>query len=522
VDPMRPKSGLITRCRGRLDRPEGIADSARWLFAGLVLASVLAAIPLLFLSAHGEVLTLGLGSATVLAIVWADVYLSGRFPLWRDVLLAIGITGFALASPNPTVALPFVFAGVWFGALYGSTWRSLTRCALYFAATAATLPLWHFIPGHTVTPQPELILGSTPALVLTVFVGRQLAVGLEAREQGLRRARVLADLGSRMLAVTDATTVRMLTSAAAADICDATPGLRLLHVVRDDFALRVEFAVGQFTSLLVELPGGSLAARPASRWMVIDPAELNAAAGAVLEWTCLPVDEDQNDGWTVIGAPRRPSDAVIATVRSLMVMMTLALRNSDVHRELSVQARVDSLTGLANRAAFTAALSGTLSGPVSFNPVHLLFVDLDDFKDVNDELGHRAGDEVLTAAAARLRTCTRARDVCARLGGDEFAVILVDTPAHAATEIAERMVRVLMEPFGVGAHIARIGASIGLTASTAGPRASSGRADRLSADELCHRADVAMYAAKANGKGQIQWFDPTLLPADLVTSQSLA
>jgi diguanylate cyclase (GGDEF)-like protein len=522
VDFPRLNSATVTYLRGRLARPEGIADSARWLFAGLVLASVLVSLPMPLLSARSDVATLGLGCAIVLVIIWAGVYWSGRFPWWRDGLLAVAITGFALASPNPTVVFPFVFAGVWFGALYGSAWRSLARCALYFAAIAATLPLWAFIPGHTVTPAPQLVLGSAPAMVLTVLVGRHLAVGLEAREQGLRRARTLADLGSQMLAVTDATTVRTLTSAAAAEICDATPGLRVLHAVREGFALRVELAVGEFRSIPTALPRNAVATTTAARGMIVDPALLDDAVGAVLQWTCLQVDEDRDDGWTFVGAPQRPPDAAIVTVRSLMVMMTLALRNSDVHRELSVQARVDSLTGLANRTAFTAALSDALSGSARFNPVHLLFVDLDDFKDVNDVLGHRAGDEVLTMAAARLRTCTRANDVCARLGGDEFAVILIDTSAQAATEIAERMVRALMEPFDVGDHTARIGASIGLTASIAGLRPGSVRADRLSADELCHQADVAMYAAKANGKGQIQWFDPMLLPVDLAVSRSLA
>jgi len=94
-------------------------------------------------------------------------------------------------------------------------------------------------------------------------------------------------------------------------------------------------------------------------------------------------------------------------------------------------------------------------------------------------------------------------------------VILADTSAHAATEIAERMVSALTEPFTIGDSAARIGASVGLTASIAGVKT-------LTADELCHRADVAMYAAKANGKGQIQWFDPTLLTSDVRASRSLA
>jgi diguanylate cyclase (GGDEF)-like protein len=509
--------------RRRLARPEGIAGSARWLFAALVLASVLVSLPALLGAGRGRVLALGAASAIVLTVTWAGVYLSGRFPAWRDGLLAVAITGFGLASPNPTVVFPFVFAGVWFGALYGSTWRSLIRCGLYFAAIAMMLPLWHLIPGHAATPAAELLLGSAPAMVLTVFVGRHLAIGLEAREQSLRRDRALADLGSRMLAVTDAITVRALTESAAAEICAATPGLRVLHTVRDGFALRVDLVVGVFASAPTALPRTTLATSPGHPEIVADPTELDRAAGAGLEWTCLQLDDDQGDGWTLIGAPKRTPDSAILAVRSLMVMMALALRNSEVHRELSVWARVDSLTGLANRAAFDAALADALREPATLHPVHLLFLDLDDFKDVNDLLGHRAGDEVLTSVAGRLRTCMRADDVCARLGGDEFGVLLTDTPAHTATEIAQRMVRALNEPFGIGGrHTAQIGASIGLTAARGAAEPGSGVVDSVSADELCHRADVAMYAAKANGKGQIRWFDPTLLLPELAPVRSLA
>ncbi len=517
----RVNSALTTRLRSRLVRPEGIADGARWLFAVLVVASVVVSLPAPLLSASGGDLALAAGSTIVLTVSWAGVYLSGQFPWWRDGLLAVAIAAFALAGPSPTAVFSFVFAGVWFGALYGSTLRSLGRCALYFAALVATLPLWHFIPGHTVTPAPELVLGAGPAMVLTVFVGRHLAMGLEAREQGLQRDRALADLGSRMLAVTDAKTIRALTSSAAADICSATPGLRVLHTVRDGPTLRVELVVGDFASVPIALPRSAITAGPGGREMIVDPTELDRAAGAVLQWNCLQLDAHTGDGATLIGAPQRPPDSAILAVRSLMVMMALALRNGDVHRELSVQARMDSLTGLANRAAFTVALSDALTGPATFDPVHLLFLDLDDFKDVNDALGHRAGDEVLGQVALRLQACTRADDVCARLGGDEFAVILVDTAAPAATEIAERMVRTLSEPFGVGGHVARIGASIGISAPGAGLKPGSG-VDSVSADELYHRADVAMYAAKANGKGQIRWFDPTLLQPGVSSTRSLA
>ena len=522
MGPRRVDSALLRRARGRLARPEDIADGTRWLFAGLVVASVLVSLPAPLSSARGVALPLAVVSTAVLTATWTGVYLSGRFALWCDVVLAVAICGFALASPSPTVVFPFVFAGVWFGALYGTTWRSLTRCALYYAGVAMTLPLWHLIAGHTVAPAPELVLGSAPTLVLTVFVGRYLAVGLSAREQGLRRDRVLADLGAQILAVTDADAIRAAARAAAAGICAATPGLRVLHAVRDGMVLRVELVVGEFATPPGVLPRTTIVTSPPPGQPIVDPVMLDSAVGTALAWTCLQLDVAQGDGWTLIGAPRRPSDSAILAVRSLIVMLALALRQSDVHQELSVQARVDSLTGLANRAAFTAALSDALARSTAFNPVHLLFIDLDDFKDVNDAFGHQAGDEVLAEVGARLRTCTRNKDVCARLGGDEFAVILVDTAAQAATEIAQRMVHALTEPFGAGGHTVRIGASIGLAASPTARIADSPESDSVNVAELAHQADVAMYAAKANGKAQVQWFDYPLMSADSAAALPLA
>jgi diguanylate cyclase (GGDEF)-like protein len=175
---------------------------------------------------------------------------------------------------------------------------------------------------------------------------------------------------------------------------------------------------------------------------------------------------------------------------------------ASTHRHLTVQAHHDSLTGLVNRAGFVGLLDAAVDpkGP-SAGSVSLMFIDLDDFKHVNDDLGHAAGDELLRQVADRLRGAARAGDVVCRLGGDEFAVLIGSPTAGGtiATEIAERVLAVLEQPFSVHGALIRVGASIGIASQ-------SSIAD--SGDHLLRAADIAMYSAKGQGKHRWQMFDP--------------
>lgn len=169
-------------------------------------------------------------------------------------------------------------------------------------------------------------------------------------------------------------------------------------------------------------------------------------------------------------------------------------------RELTVMARTDPLTGLPNRAAFNAAVSSALSNG-STEQSWVLFIDLDDFKVVNDSLGHHAGDAVLMELANLLRQTTRSADLCARLGGDEFAVLLHDADFATAEAIAQRLAQANITPVHVGDVNIIVKASVGVTLL-----------DRqIQIDELIQHADTAMYAAKARGKGQAAVYSPGLL-----------
>jgi diguanylate cyclase (GGDEF)-like protein len=173
--------------------------------------------------------------------------------------------------------------------------------------------------------------------------------------------------------------------------------------------------------------------------------------------------------------------------------------------ELRHQAFHDSLTGLANRLLFRDRVEHAASLR-SLNDDHeltVLFLDLDDFKLVNDRLGHAAGDKLLVDVAERLRACLRKGDTVARLGGDEFAVLLQDD-FEGPDQLGRRVIDAMEMPFQLGPSRAQITASVGVARLPVGSDASA------ISDRLLQCADVAMYAAKRTHKGSYVVWDPSL------------
>jgi diguanylate cyclase (GGDEF)-like protein len=167
---------------------------------------------------------------------------------------------------------------------------------------------------------------------------------------------------------------------------------------------------------------------------------------------------------------------------------------------LAHQARYDPLTTLPNRAMLMERLQDELARAARRKePVFVLWLDLDDFKVVNDSLGHHAGDQLLLAVGKRLRACLRPGDTPARIGGDEFTVLLAVTTRQDAIQVAERVGKELRGPFQVADRELVAQASIGIAESVPG---------RTSPEALLRHADIAMYEAKKQGKGQYQVFTP--------------
>ncbi|WP_235953496.1 putative bifunctional diguanylate cyclase/phosphodiesterase [Noviherbaspirillum galbum] len=174
-------------------------------------------------------------------------------------------------------------------------------------------------------------------------------------------------------------------------------------------------------------------------------------------------------------------------------------RRKQAESRLQFLASHDSLTGMINRSGLMAKFSEEIHRAALDNrQLALLFIDLDRFKTVNDTLGHLAGDQLLVAAAERMRQQLKGSDVAARLGGDEFTVLLNDPQSSgAAAKLAERLIAAMGQPFMIGGQEMFVTASIGVACYPA---------DGTDAPTLLKNADVAMYRAKQRGRNTFQFF----------------
>jgi diguanylate cyclase (GGDEF)-like protein len=211
------------------------------------------------------------------------------------------------------------------------------------------------------------------------------------------------------------------------------------------------------------------------------------ATGEVRQMSFVAVD--QTDDPLISG--------VIVTARDVTQLVAMEDRLREQNTRLAFEADHDHLTGLLNRVAVTRLVSSALDVRGT-DDVVVLFVDLDGFKEVNDLLGHPAGDGLLQAAANRLQACIREVDTLARLGGDEFLCVL---PAVAnqqmAEELAQRFVDTLNKPFALRDGVANIGTSVGIAMFPAHGN---------TVDQLIEFADAALYFAKHAGRNVYRVF----------------
>ncbi len=209
----------------------------------------------------------------------------------------------------------------------------------------------------------------------------------------------------------------------------------------------------------------------------------------------------------VVRDPGRPGvdlPVMIAIVglalAALLAALVLVWSRNERMQELAVQASQDPLTGLKNRRRFEEDLRAELARSHRYGvPGALLMLDLDHFKQVNDTLGHPAGDRVLAELAAVLRGRARETDVLARIGGDEFAIVLPRCDLGEAEEVADEIATAIRERMSAEQDVPPITASIGI--------APFGTGRRLSYESVLGRADAAMYEAKGSGRDKVRVFD---------------
>ncbi|MGY1651035.1 diguanylate cyclase domain-containing protein [Geodermatophilus sp. SYSU D01119] len=334
--------------------------------------------------------------------------------------------------------------------------------------------------GHDVAAR--LLLAAYPVADVALVV---LAVLLVTRTAGDRRPLNLVAAGVTAMAVADSA-FTYLAATSAYDGGTADAGWTLAFVLLAVAGLcRPATAAGAG-------PAGQAARRTSAAASLLPYVPVTVALGTALvrslSGAALTRGEELVAALVVAALLARQYGTVRENVR---LADDLAAREAQLRR----LAFSDPLTGLANRALFLDRLEHALTLHArDMRPVAVVFLDLDDFKAVNDTLGHAAGDELLQRVAERLTGSLRAGDTVARLGGDEFAVVLED--GGDAGEAASRVAAAMALPFPVAGTLRPVGASTGVVAL--GPEDTA-----AGADELMARADAAMYAAKRAGKGRV-------------------
>ena len=190
------------------------------------------------------------------------------------------------------------------------------------------------------------------------------------------------------------------------------------------------------------------------------------------------------------------------SLAALLAALVLVWSRHERMQELALQASQDPLTGLKNRRRFEEELRTELARSHRYGVAGaLLMLDLDHFKQVNDTLGHPAGDRVLAEIAAVLRGRARETDVLARIGGDEFAIALPRCELAEAEAVSGEIITAIRERMSTEPEVPPITASIGIAVFGVG--------ERLSYETVFDRADAALYAAKGSGRDQVKTFDDT-------------
>ncbi|MGW2794264.1 putative bifunctional diguanylate cyclase/phosphodiesterase [Streptomyces sp. NPDC001251] len=370
---------------------------------------------------------------------------------------------------------------------------SLAALTPYLAAAVCTLGiLYNVIEGHRVD-RMVVFTGCTVVLALVVRQGIMLLDNIALTHELAQKEnhfRSLVQGSSDVIMIAAPTGILRYVSPAAAGVygrdAEELVGSELASLIHPEDLGRVVHEVRRF-----------LAAPPAEEPTTRIECRFKSGTG---EWLNVESTVNRHQGGLILN-----SRDVTERVR--------------LQAQLEHNAEHDPLTDLPNRALFTKRVRKALGGRRTTDPgTAVLFIDLDGFKQVNDTIGHQAGDELLIQAARRLQDSVRAGDTAARLGGDEFAALILGDgtrdPAareYQVREIADRLRLTLSQPYLIDGNDVRVAASIGVAFAEPG----------VGAGELLRNADLAMYRAKKGGKNRVEMYAPQM-QAEVVRKTELA
>jgi diguanylate cyclase (GGDEF)-like protein/PAS domain S-box-containing protein len=358
---------------------------------------------------------------------------------------------------------------------------ALARALPYAAMLAAFLVLVYYARGDIGGPATVMTM-IVFALTLLLMVRQGVMLRGDALVRERRAARMVEDRYASLIA--NASDVIMIVGAEGT-VRFASPA------AERTLGLKPEEITGRS---LPELWGGEDGER-----LRLFLAEVVATAAGTIGPIELRIER---------GSQRCVIEGVGSNLTQDPAVQGLALNFRDISERKALEEQLrqlafhDPLTLLANRNLFRDRVQHALTlAQRGQNGVAVMFLDLDNFKNINDSLGHDAGDRLLQAVAQRIVKTTRSSDTVARLGGDEFAVLLEGVASSAEVErMADALIRVLARPFALDGREVRISASIGVACSAA----------ESGAEALLSKADIAMYHAKAAGKSRYVTFQPQM------------
>ena len=451
----------------------------------------------------------GIAALSGLAWWWVAGFRRGRFPTAAEPLEVLFVPVLALAFDSMDPVFGILFFAFNFRSLYGSRAVVALRTVLYLLALVAGAVL---VGGAA---EAAVALGAAPGVVCLAVLSRLLATSVLKQDQAIAREQLLTGAATRLQAASDRAAAYRIATEAAADLLRQMPGVRAsLAVPLPDGRFEIVAAAGDSAEQLVgmsidrsALPAVLQAAATQLRPVYAErlhedergadiPRYLKTGAVLLLP---LAVDRELLGMFSVASDTPIPSD-VHTSLGTLATQVALRLESLALTEQLTDMAFRDSLTGLANRALVRERLAAALARSTrTGRPAGLLLLDLDGFKQINDSLGHEAGDEVLVITAERLRGCLRAEETVGRLGGDEFAVIIEDlVDAAGAIVVAERIIKSLRRPSVVSGHEVHVHTSIGIALSNA---------EVVDPGDLLRNADVAMYRAKQRGTATYELYE---------------